>query len=73
VLLVGDGPYHRDEVAAAVETPVTAVIPVDRRSANALDSRTARSLTSRAPLVRSARQISATLVTRAGTAMQAQA
>jgi MinD-like ATPase involved in chromosome partitioning or flagellar assembly len=73
VLLVGDGPYHRDEVAAAVETPVTAVIPVDRRSADALDSRAAGSLTSRAPLVRSARQISATLVTRAGTAMQAQA
>jgi MinD-like ATPase involved in chromosome partitioning or flagellar assembly len=69
VVLVGDGPYGRDEVAAAVEAPVTAVIPADRRSAEALDARSARNLSPRAPLLRSARHISATLLD-AGTATE---
>jgi hypothetical protein len=73
VLLVGHGRFHPDEVAAAVETPVAAVIPVDRRSADALDSRTTGRLTSRAPLLRCARQISATLVPRGGSGTEAQA
>lgn len=71
VLLIGDGPYHRDEVAAAVEAPVTAVMPADRRSADALDGRTAGNLTSRAPLIRGARQLSTTLIARAAPATEA--
>jgi len=38
VVLVGDGPYAPDEVAAAVDVPITAVLPADRRSAAALET-----------------------------------
>jgi MinD-like ATPase involved in chromosome partitioning or flagellar assembly len=62
VVMVGDGPYHRDEVASAIDAPVIAALPADRRTAEALDTRSARGLSSRAPLLRSARHLAATVL-----------
>jgi cellulose biosynthesis protein BcsQ len=62
LLLAGDGPYGHDEIATAVAAPVTAVLPADRRTAEALDTRSARGLSSRAPLLRSARHLGALLL-----------
>jgi hypothetical protein len=61
VLLCGDGPHHRDDVAATVAAPVIASIPHDRRTADALDSRSAQAVSPRSALIRSARSLSATL------------
>jgi MinD-like ATPase involved in chromosome partitioning or flagellar assembly len=73
VVLCGDGPYHRDEVAATVEAPVIASIPHDRRTADALDSRSPRGVSPRSPLIRSARALSATLISRVATVSEAPA
>jgi MinD-like ATPase involved in chromosome partitioning or flagellar assembly len=73
VLLCGDGPYQRDEVAATVEAPVIASIPNDRRTADALDSRSPRGVSSRSPLIRAARALSSTLIGRVATVSEAPA
>jgi hypothetical protein len=62
VVLVGDGPYAPDEVAAAVGLPITAVLPADRRSASALETCSAGTPSPRAPLLRGARALGATLL-----------
>lgn len=66
VLLMRDGPYHADEVTGAVDAPVLGAVPDDRRTADALDGRSARAPSPRSPLLRSARQIAERLVTVGG-------
>lgn len=73
VVLCGDGPYHRDEVAATVEAAVIGSVPRDQRTANALDSRSPRAVSPRSPLIRSARALSTTLLTRAAAVAEARA
>jgi MinD-like ATPase involved in chromosome partitioning or flagellar assembly len=66
VLLTGGGPYRREEVADAIEAPVLAVLPIDGRTAAALDQPSGRRVSSRSPLVRSTRQLAGTLLSHAG-------
>jgi MinD-like ATPase involved in chromosome partitioning or flagellar assembly len=70
VLLASGGPYASDEVAAAVQAPVIAVLPVDRRTAIALNQPSGRRLSSRSPLMRTARQLASTLLTHAAATTQ---
>lgn len=64
LLLVRDGPYQRDEVAAAVDAPVVADIPLDRRTAQALDGQSGKAPSARSPLLRSARHLAEAVIAR---------
>ena len=57
LLLLRDGPYPADEVAAAVDATVAAEIPADHRAAAALDDPAGGAVPSRSPLLRSARRL----------------
>lgn len=54
LVLVDDGPYRSDEVAGAVGAPVLTRLPVDLRTADALNGRTPRHRVARSRLLRSA-------------------
>jgi MinD-like ATPase involved in chromosome partitioning or flagellar assembly len=73
VLLRGDGPYHRDDIAAAVDAAVVGSIPCDQRTASALNSHSSRAVSTRSPLIRSVRTLCATLATRTTTLPEARA
>jgi len=62
MVLVGDGPYDHDEVAAAVGDRVLAVLPSDVRTAAALNGRRPGRPGRRSPLLRSAGQLAAAIV-----------
>lgn len=57
LLLADDGPYSAPEVAAAVDAPVIAQIPRDRRAAHALEHQTGAAMSARSALLRTARHI----------------
>jgi hypothetical protein len=62
LLLVGDRPYGPSEVQAALGAPLAGVLAHDPRAASALTDGTARGRWfDRSPLVRSARQVAATI------------
>lgn len=61
LLLVRDGPYQRDEVASAVNAPVSGEIPLDRRAAQAFDDRSDKAPPARSPLLRAARHLAEAL------------
>ena len=63
LLLVRDGPYRRDEVAAAVGAVLAGEIPLDHRGARALDEPGAGP-SARSPLLRSARHLAGSLAGR---------
>lgn len=57
VLLLDDGVYRTDEVAEAIGVPVLARLPIDNRTADALNGVTARPPVARSRLLRSVRQV----------------
>lgn len=57
VLLLDDGLYRTDEVAEAIGAPVLARLPIDNRTADALNGVTARPPVARSRLLRSVRQV----------------
>lgn len=62
VVLIDDGPYHRDEIAGAVAAPIVAVFPLDRRAADDLNGTAMSARTARSRLLRSARTLAASLM-----------
>ena len=58
VVMIGDRPYHPDEVAAVLPVPVVGVLADDRLSAALLNGRAGSNRRlARSPLLRSARQV----------------
>lgn len=57
VLLLDDGVYRTDEVAEAIGVTVLARLPIDNRTADALNGVTTRSLVGRSRLLRAVRQV----------------
>lgn len=62
VVLIDDGPYHRDEITSALAAPIVAVFPLDRRAADDLNGTAMSARTARSRLLRSARALAGSLM-----------
>jgi hypothetical protein len=62
IVLIDDGPYDAEDVAAAVDSRVAGMLPWDRRTAAALNGELARQRLGRSRLLRGARRLVADLL-----------